>query len=488
MFYLWADLECFNQVDVCFVLDSSTSICGSNSASGSCNNWALLLSFMNDIIDAFSVGDQKARIGLVTFSSDAILTISLDQYPESGKLKEAMQLVKYIGGETNTGKALHVTRKQCFARSRGEREGLPNIAVIITDGLPTRADFDMDTEATLLRQISTVLAVGITENVEKQLLRDISSFPQIENENFFSSPDFSSLSDILKTLVVKTCQAPLRSSFSPISGNFSCELKHLVPVPQSDFSVVFSSASSENPSDVNCFVDLQCFRQADVCFVIDSSGSICESNSIGSSCDNWFLLLSFVNTIIDAFTIGEQQTRVGVVTFSNDATLTFPMNRYFNGQELKDAVSSISHVGGQTNTGKALHVVRTQCFNSNNGERSGVPNIAVAITDGLPTIIEYNMKKEASLLKQQSKVLAVGISRNVEKTLLRDISSAPQRENENYFSTPDFASLSNIMGALVVETCEATKVTQSPIITGIRFQKQGHFTICVPIRTDCRVS
>ena len=200
------------------MLDSSTSICGSNSAGGFCKNWALLLSFMNDIIDAFSIGDRKTRIGLVTFSSDATLTIALDQYQESSELKEAVQLVKYIGGETNTGKALHVTRTQCFARSRGEREGVPNIAVIITDGLPTRADFDMDTEATLLRRISAVLAVGVTENVEKQLLRDISSLPQTENENYFSSPDFSSLGDILKTLVVETCQAPLRTSFSPISG------------------------------------------------------------------------------------------------------------------------------------------------------------------------------------------------------------------------------------------------------------------------------
>ena len=188
-----------------------------------------------------------------------------------------------------------------------------------------------------------------------------------------------------------------------------------------------------------------------------------------------------MNTIIDAFTIGEKQTRVGVVTFSDEATLTFPINRYFNSQELKDAVSSISHVGGQTNTGKALHVVRTQCFNRNNGERSGVPNIAVVITDGLPTVIEYSMKTKVSLLKQQSTVLAVGVTHNVEKPLLRDISSAPQRENENYFSTPDFSSLSSIIRALVVETCEATQVTQSPIVTGITFQEQGHFTVCVPI-------
>ena len=222
-------------------------------------------------------------------------------------------------------------------------------------------------------------------------------------------------------------------------------------------------------SNVICVPDLQCFRQADVCFVIDSSGSICGTSQAGSTCDNWSLLLSFVNSIIDAFTVGEQQTRVGVVTFANDAVLVVPMNRYFNHQDLKTAVLSIGYTGGQTNTGEALHVVRTQCFSSNNGERAGVPNIAVVMTDGLPTVIEYDMNTEASLLKQQSTVLAVGITDSVEKPLLKTISSAPRRENENYFSTPDFSSLSNIIRALVVETCEATKVTQLPFVSGIRF-------------------
>lgn len=175
-----------------------------------------------------------------------------------------------------------------------------------------------------------------------------------------------------------------------------------------------------------------------------------------------------MNNIISAFDIGEKQTRVGVVTFSSDASLTFPMNMYYDAQELKDSVSSIRHLGGQTNTGKALHVTRTQCFNTENGERNSVPNIAVVITDGLPTIMEYNFMAEASLLKSFSTVLSIGITRSVEKQLLKDISSPPQRENENFFATPDFSSLGSIIGTLVTETCEATLVTDRPsVVSGM---------------------
>ena len=209
---------------------------------------------------------------------------------------------------------------------------------------------------------------------------------------------------------------------------------------------------------MNYFVELQCFNQVDVCLVIDSSGSICGSNQAGFSCDNWSLLLSFVNSIIGAFTIGEQQTRVGVVTFSNEAVLEFSMDKFFNKNDMQSAVSLMRHTGGSTNTGQAINVARTQCFGPGNGERRRVPNVSIIITDGLPTIAEYNINEEATHLKRISTVLAVGITSSVEKRLLRDISSEPQKENESYFVAPDFVTLDSIVNTLVVETCH-TKVT-----------------------------
>ena len=210
--------------------------------------------------------------------------------------------------------------------------------------------------------------------------------------------------------------------------------------------------------------DSVCFKQADVCIVIDSSGSICGKNKVGTSCKNWSLLLSFVNNIIEAFDIGEYQTRVSLVTFSNDASLTFGMNQFYNRENLKRTISLITHIGGPTNTGKALYITRSQCFNRNNGERRGIPNITIVITDGLPTVVEFDAYEEATSLKQVSTVIAVGITKNVESQFLRDISSSPQRENENYFVTPNFSGLSNIVNALVTETCQTPlKTTISPI-------------------------
>lgn len=197
-----------------------------------------------------------------------------------------------------------------------------------------------------------------------------------------------------------------------------------------------------------------CLLQADVCFVIDASGSICGSGLPGNVCNNWSLLLSFVSDIIGHFKVGKFQTRVGLVVFSGNASLMLPLNVFYDINELQQAISSTKHLGGPTNTAKALYVTRTQCFSKQSGERDGIPNIAIVLTDGLPNAIEYDISYEASALRQAATVLAVGVTTEADKLLLTEMSSPPQRENEQYFTSPNFSSLGDLTGALVYETCQ----------------------------------
>jgi len=52
---------------------------------------------------------------------------------------------------------------------------------------------------------------------------------------------------------------------------------------------------------------------ADIAFVIDNSGSIRDNDVVGGN--NWQLIIDFVKSIIDAFSIGPLATRVAVVDF-----------------------------------------------------------------------------------------------------------------------------------------------------------------------------
>ena len=61
----------------------------------------------------------------------------------------------------------------------------------------------------------------------------------------------------------------------------------------------------------DCSTFTACY--ADIAFVIDNSGSIRENSLPGV--DNWRLILEFVKSIIEFFTIGQDATRIAVIDF-----------------------------------------------------------------------------------------------------------------------------------------------------------------------------
>jgi len=71
--------------------------------------------------------------------------------------------------------------------------------------------YTIDAELTVPEAISArndgirIFSVGITDNVNEQELREMSSLPQIEGLNFWRSSDFTMLNDIIDTLVTETC-------------------------------------------------------------------------------------------------------------------------------------------------------------------------------------------------------------------------------------------------------------------------------------------
>ena len=200
--------------------------------------------------------------------------------------------------------------------------------------------------------------------------------------------------------------------------------------------------------------------------MVDSSGSIRDNNPRGvrpgDRNDNWRLMLEFMSNVIDRLDIGSTQTLVGAVRFSNFANLEFPLGLYQTKQELRDTVRRMGYVGGSTNTYDGLRLANEVCFNSNNGDRSFAPNVAILITDGIPTRPRDEREgraraiSEAARLRQNAQIFAVGITNAVDETFLSVMSSEPQLKDQNYFSSPDFQSLEPILNSLVSQACAQT--------------------------------
>ena len=213
------------------------------------------------------------------------------------------------------------------------------------------------------------------------------------------------------------------------------------------------------------FAEIEC-GVIDVCVVIDSSGSIRDNNQ--GNVDNWSLQLEFLSRLVDLFTIGADATKVGAVVFSDQVRLAFSLDTYTDAQSIKDAILGLGYLGGTTNTPEGLRVTREQCFNQGNGDRPGVLNLAIFISDGVPHPPERRDPaiREAEALKGVASVIAIGVSNVIDRDLLRIISSSPQIENQNWFSVVDFSELDIIRRSVGQGTCE--------VVAGIKALQTKH--------------
>ena len=196
-----------------------------------------------------------------------------------------------------------------------------------------------------------------------------------------------------------------------------------------------------------------CEQQVDLCFVIDSSDSIRQTNPQNMLYDNWNLMLNFVANLVDLFTIASNATRVGAVVFSENASVAFHLDAYSDAQSVKNAILTLGYLGNETNTPKAFTVARRNCFDYTKGDRPNVTNLVIFISDGRPwpTTRTEAAKAEAQALKDADVLLiAIGVTEYIDEDFLKSVASPGQ----NYFTAADFTALTPILKSVGERTCK----------------------------------
>ncbi|KAK3802432.1 hypothetical protein RRG08_017617 [Elysia crispata] len=183
-------------------------------------------------------------------------------------------------------------------------------------------------------------------------------------------------------------------------------------------------------------------RQADIFLLLDASGSVGPRN--------FRLTLDFVDTIVDSFTIGSDNVRVGMATFARILDNHIRLDQYLNKPDLLEAVGAIRYTRGNTNTHKALKFARSEVFTDQNGGRGSAPNFLVVLTDGQSSYPKQTAA-EANLLAQEDiTVIAIGVGGNYNRTELEVIASSP----DLVFDVKNFRSLNSIKDQMVSDICE----------------------------------
>ena len=131
---------------------------------------------------------------------------------------------------------------------------------------------------------------------------------------------------------------------------------------------------------LNCLIPLNfpgadddCKLILDICFIMDSSGSLARE---------YHKEKQFLNAVIDNLNLGENEVRAGVITFSYYVELSIKLNQFYRREDFKKKVTSIPLMRSTTRIDKALRMVQNEFFSVSNGARPGIPKLVILMTDG----------------------------------------------------------------------------------------------------------
>ncbi len=226
-----------------FLIDSSGSIRGSN-IPGKPNNWNVMLRFVRDIVSDLDVGKNRNHVAAVTFSNEAKIEFSLQQYLTKAEVQRAIDNIQYMGGNTNTTGGLRLTRQHVL-RTAENRPKVKDIIILVTDGKTNREQERLYDEACALKGPGVlILGVGITNQVDVTELRGVVSSPWTEYYHIVN--DFSGLRNKLQRIVNDFCV--MAASVSRFDSSSSDVLAH-----QGDVDIFFSGnwAAIPNPAGPN---------------------------------------------------------------------------------------------------------------------------------------------------------------------------------------------------------------------------------------------
>lgn len=196
-------------------------------------------------------------------------------------------------------------------------------------------------------------------------------------------------------------------------------------------------------------------QPTDVMLALDRSGSMCQdSHGLMLNCPNSGSPHQPMTSVKDAGNVFQDLfapgwARMGLVSFSTDATLDQPLTADFGpGSALETAVNNV-YPSGYTNIGDALHDSIAE-LKLGPGARPGAFQVIVLLSDGVPNrcgggascssvaAANYARAKAQEAAAQNITVYTIGLGDNVDEFLMQEIADIG---GGTYINSPTAAEL-----------------------------------------------
>jgi len=185
-------------------------------------------------------------------------------------------------------------------------------------------------------------------------------------------------------------------------------------------------------------------------FLVDGSTSISQVQ--------FKSMQTFMNSIVNLTTVGQDETRFGVILYSNSAQSKFELNAFGSRGKVLQAVNDLVPPTGDTYTGEALKY-SLQFFNEEHGGRKKlkVPQVLMVITDGDAT--DHHMLKETSDALRQNAVSVISIG--VKNAIREQLETMAGGDVSKVFFVDNFKELETLYKNMSSLICNTTKQGKS---------------------------
>ncbi|XP_019849966.1 PREDICTED: uncharacterized protein LOC109580851 [Amphimedon queenslandica] len=196
---------------------------------------------------------------------------------------------------------------------------------------------------------------------------------------------------------------------------------------------------------------LDCTARAfDFIILLDASGSV--------TAQNFEIMKNFVANMLSNFTIGPNDTRVGVIRFADTPSIVIQLGSINTYSQLATAVRSIPYTGGYTYTNLALDQLTAAFATARVSE--GVPRVVAVLTDGLSTVPSATVQSAQAVHNDKINVFSFGIGTGVSNAELVTIASDGQ---QGVFTISGFSSdtFQAVLIQLRVSTCSSSTESET---------------------------
>ncbi|XP_053323778.1 collagen alpha-6(VI) chain-like [Spea bombifrons] len=339
--------------------------------------------FLMELVEMFNLGPHKVRVAAVQYSNVTQLEFGIWTEYSKTDLKSALINIRQLKGEAFTGAAINYTHEIIMDPKNAREVNVSKYLIVLTGA----ASQDSVKEAAQIvhNDNINVYAIGVKDASETQLFEIAHN-----NKMVHFVQDYDSLKDIKNQIARQIC-------------------------------------SKEACSEL----------QADVMFLVDSSGSIGDANYIK--------MKTFMKNLVNKTEVGPNKVRFGVVQYSDKPNEEFQLDKHLTTAEILDAIDSMSYIGDTTYTGEALKYLPPY-YTAAKGARSKVKQFLILITDG---VSHDEVKTPADSLRDSGVIIfSIGVF-NANKTQLYEISEKAER----VFYLESFDTLKTIEEKLFFGIC-----------------------------------